>query len=121
MGVVLLLVLGASALLDLQQVRGGPVVCPLRRTTGVPCPGCGLSRSFVATAHLGFREAFAFHPFGPLLFAGCALGLLAIAFRLVAGRWPLPASAVPWIRRGLWAVAAVWMLWAVVRAARHLV
>lgn len=119
-GVVLALVLGASFLLEETHVANGPTVCWVRRVTGVPCPGCGLTRSFVATAHLDFAAAFAFHPFGPLVFLACILGLAAIVWRAGSGHWPLPPSAIPRLRATAWGVVAVWLGWAAVRAAFEL-
>ena len=41
--------------------------CLLRRLTGITCPGCGLSRAYLACLRLDFGAAFAFHPLFPLL------------------------------------------------------
>jgi hypothetical protein len=43
-----------------------PVVCPFRRITGLPCPSCGLTRSWNAALHGRMRESIAFHPLGLL-------------------------------------------------------
>lgn len=51
---VVILALGLALLLD----RG----CLARRLTGIPCPGCGLSRAWLAALRLDFRGAFAYHP-----------------------------------------------------------
>jgi hypothetical protein len=45
-----------------------PIVCGFRRLTGWPCPGCGLTRSFVFAAHGRIGAAFQAHFLGPLLF-----------------------------------------------------
>src|SRR5687767_3538874 len=42
-------------------------LCWLHRMTGLPCPGCGLTRSLASVAHLDFGRAFLMHPFGPLI------------------------------------------------------
>jgi hypothetical protein len=42
-------------------------LCYFRRFSGLPCPGCGLTRSVVAMAQGDWRLALAFHPFGPLV------------------------------------------------------
>jgi hypothetical protein len=46
-----------------------PVMCTLRRLTGLSCPGCGLTRSFVFLAHGQIVEAFRMNVFGPFAFA----------------------------------------------------
>lgn len=40
----------------------GPAICPVRNSVGVPCPGCGLTRSTVALLHGDFERALHFHP-----------------------------------------------------------
>lgn len=36
--------------------------CVFRTVTGVPCPGCGLSRAWLAALRLDFGAAFGYHP-----------------------------------------------------------
>ena len=36
--------------------------CLLRRTIGIPCPGCGMTRATFALLRLDFAAAFMFHP-----------------------------------------------------------
>jgi hypothetical protein len=69
LGAVALGVLAAGVLLDVDRVSDGPVLCPFRRFAGVPCPGCGLTRSVVATLDGRVADGFGFHPLGPLLVA----------------------------------------------------
>ena len=50
--------------------------CPLRRSTGWPCPGCGLTRVADNVAHLHLGRAWEANPLGTvgaLAFAFCAL------------------------------------------------
>jgi hypothetical protein len=47
-----------------------PAVCTFRRIFGMDCPGCGLTRAFVAMAHGRAAAAWHYHPVGVLLFAG---------------------------------------------------
>jgi hypothetical protein len=46
-----------------------PPLCAMKRYTGVDCPGCGLTRSFIALGHGRWSEALAYNPAGPLWFA----------------------------------------------------
>lgn len=38
-----------------------PFTCPIRATIGIPCPGCGLTRAWLAALQLDFSAAFAHH------------------------------------------------------------
>lgn len=51
-------------------------VCSFQSLTGLPCPGCGLTRGFCAISHGRFREATAYNAFSLPLYA-LSLGLLA--------------------------------------------
>ncbi|MCB9597028.1 MAG: DUF2752 domain-containing protein [Sandaracinaceae bacterium] len=59
----------------------GIPMCWLKALTGVPCPGCGLTRSITNISHLHFAEAALYHPFGFPLY------LLALVL-VVALVWP---------------------------------
>ena len=45
-----------------------PELCVSRRIFGLPCPGCGLTRSFVSISHGQFARAWSFNPAGLLLY-----------------------------------------------------
>jgi hypothetical protein len=56
--------IGIAAAWEPQSI---PVLCLFRRTVGLPCPSCGLTRAFLSLARGELGTAFAFHPFAPLL------------------------------------------------------
>jgi hypothetical protein len=64
---------------------GGIVLCPFRLATGIPCPGCGLTRSFCAMGKGDVSRAFEFHALGPVLFAVAGLLWLRSAAVLLGG------------------------------------
>lgn len=80
-----------------------PGLCFWRLSTGFDCPGCGLTRCFVAMAHADWAAAWHYHP------AGMALFVLVVAQlpyrgiqlrRLARGRSELKHPAlpvIPWI------------------------
>ena len=45
-----------------------PVFCPFRILTGISCPGCGMTRAFLALAEGDFLTAFQYNPFSIPLF-----------------------------------------------------
>lgn len=49
--------------------------CPIRAITGIPCPGCGITRALLAAMRLQWRSAFSLHPLFPLAlpFLFCAV------------------------------------------------
>jgi hypothetical protein len=61
-------------------------VCALRRFAGLPCPGCGLTRAFLALSRGDLEAAIHFHPLAPLL----AMELCAAW--LLFGAWALGRS-----------------------------
>lgn len=100
----------------LQSIQNIPRLCIFHRLTGVPCPGCGLSRSIVAFTHLDLGQAISFHVFGPLFFLVC----LAVFGLSTAQRFF--GINIPWKRIGVWSkwpvivVAIAWLAWAGYRA-----
>jgi hypothetical protein len=55
--------------------------CPFLHVTGIPCPGCGLTRATYFLLHGDFRTAMRFHAFAPVL-------VLALAATGIAGALP---------------------------------
>lgn len=76
--------------------HGLGIPCLFRLTLGLPCPGCGMTRSLSALWRGDPALAFRYHPLGPLMFVLCAL-------LLVAGLWqtlqPSPTSPLARIER----------------------
>jgi len=69
-----------GALVPPAWAAAGPPLCPFRLLTGLPCPGCGLSRSLVSLLHGDLAAAVFFHPLGPVA-AGVLLALAIIELR----------------------------------------
>jgi hypothetical protein len=75
--------------LDPDGIEDGPVICPVRFLTGLPCPGCGLTRSWVYLAHGHWAEAWAAHPFVILSMLAVITFVAVVAVRAMR-RTPLP-------------------------------
>jgi hypothetical protein len=88
--------------------NGGPPLCPFRGLTGVPCPGCGLTRAAGALLRGRVTDALHVHPLIPLAVAQ----LLVVWLLLTFGRdrlqrlpgWVVPAvvSANVVVFCGVW-------------------
>jgi hypothetical protein len=102
------------------QVENGPVVCPFRLLTGLPCPGCGLTRSWVYLAHGDFGAAVRANPFGLVTMAAATALLGAVASAAVRGR-PLQSPSSYARPAPVLAVAAAWLAFAVLRVAAVIV
>ena len=94
-------------------VHDGPVVCPLPLATGIPCPGCGITRATAHATHGEFREAFRYHPLWPFVLAYA--GMLWIYKILETSRgqppkWPSDRIALGGlaVMAVFWAVRLVW-------------
>lgn len=93
--------------------ESGPIVCPFRLVTGLPCPFCGSTRAVGAVLQGDLVGSLALNPIGPLT-------MVLVVVALVAPRWTrtrwqqLKASWSGMPRRGqwLWGTAAIAALWA---------
>ncbi len=101
-----------ATLLAPESVDRLPSACAFRRVTGLPCPGCGLTRSWALTAHGRLGDAIDRHPFGPLTFAAALLVVLR-------GPGAVPkAEPTTNQQRILATVATGWLAWAILRMTR---
>jgi len=72
----------------------GPSLCGLYMTTGLPCPGCGMTRSVSCLFHGHWRASMEYHPMGWMV-ALAAAGIASMA--LWPGRWR--RAAARWLQR----------------------
>ncbi len=66
-----LLVLSAVIMLSVSIqpfYRGEFSVCPFKNIFGIPCPFCGMTRSFLFLGHGEIRQACRLNPLGPLVY-----------------------------------------------------
>ena len=72
-----------TALVGLNSLGVALWKCPFHEVTGLPCPGCGMTRSCVCLIKGQFRQSMEFHAFGPL-FMG--IGIVALVGSLLPAR-----------------------------------
>jgi hypothetical protein len=84
-----------------------PITCPLRATTGVPCPFCGMTRAISAAVHGDLGRSLAYNP-GGILLVVAAVVLLALPLAVPSWRDRLAAVRIP-VPLILAAFGALWV------------
>lgn len=64
-----------------------PGLCVMRQLTGLPCPGCGLTRSIVSAVHGDVGDSFFYHRLGGLVFLYVLLQALTRLGWLLSSGW----------------------------------
>jgi hypothetical protein len=104
---VLLLV---GACVPLALVTSGPSLCPFKLMTGLPCPGCGMTRSVVALLHGDLTVSAYFHPLGaPFVLAMLALAVADAVIWSRHRRSGHPARPASWLLERVMATPAPWV------------
>jgi len=60
--------------------------CLFRLLTGIPCPGCGMTRTFHMIGHGNFTDAFLMNPAGPAAFMLVVMLWVRSLVLIVSGR-----------------------------------
>lgn len=115
LAVLSLAALGCAAGMSPDQAVSGPVLCPVRLLTGLPCPGCGLTRAWVFAMHGDLARALSANPF--VLVTLPAAVVLVVVVSVAAVRRRPPPDVRPLLSSLLVRVLlAGWLGFAVVRA-----
>ena len=99
-----------GSVLPLNVLTSGPSFCPFKVFTGLPCPGCGLTRSAVAFLHGDPSTSVFYHPLGaPIVIAAIVIGLVD-AWAWWRSRRPDQAALAPsWLLERLVKTPAPWV------------
>jgi len=88
-----------------------PNICIFRATTGLPCPGCGLTRSIVAAAHGHLTASFSHHRLGLLVFIYVFLQFVFNLFYISIAKWRGPLSRhIKLLHKGMILLAVLFFL-----------
>lgn len=105
------LALCTSIVLDPDAVASGPVVCPFRLATGLPCPACGSVRTWTAVMHGRWSDAWALNPFALLVLGAAVVLLVWRVASLVTRRIVAPDLERLLRSRVVHALLGAWILW----------
>lgn len=61
-------------------------LCLFKTITGLPCPSCGMTHSFVSIGHLKIIEGFYYNILGPILYIGLLLGIVLLLIEIALNR-----------------------------------
>jgi len=98
------------------SIAEGPVICPLRTVTGLPCPFCGMLRSANAVLRGHVGTAFATNPLDSLFLLVVLPAMIVTWAARVWRRVALQVELTPRERRTAWTALflAVALNWAYV-------
>ncbi len=90
-------------------------MCPFAHLTGLPCPGCGLTRSWVALGHGDVVGAIGFNWFGPLSMAVAVIVTAIALWTALTGGGALRRVQHVLTGRIAMSVLVVWLGYGLVR------
>ena len=105
--------LAVSAILNPSKVTGLSL-CPIFHLTGVECPFCGMTRSFVSITHARFSEALDYNLGSPLIYGAFVWMLYASIRDLRNGQFNNTPSTPKWLYNSWLALTIpvfVWLFW----------
>ncbi|HVM90207.1 MAG TPA: DUF2752 domain-containing protein [Puia sp.] len=61
-------------------------LCPFKMLTGLPCPGCGITKSMVFLYEGNLHKSFYYHLFGPFVCSFCVIAIIVLTAELLTGK-----------------------------------
>ncbi len=61
-------------------------ICIFRTITGIPCPSCGMTHSFVNIGHLKITDGFKYNIMGPFMYFFMLVGIIVLTFEIYFDR-----------------------------------
>jgi Protein of unknown function (DUF2752) len=102
--------LTVGSALQLDWLTSGPSFCPFKMLTGLPCPGCGLTRSAVAFLHGDLSTSAFYHPLGaPMVIAVVLIGIVDAWVWWRSRRSGQVAASPSWLLERLAVTPAPWV------------
>jgi hypothetical protein len=68
------------------HLKASQSLCPIKMTTGFPCPSCGITKSLVSFYEGDVLQSLTYHILGPALFFFCCFTLSLLLIELKTGR-----------------------------------
>ena len=58
-------------------------LCPFKLLTGLPCPGCGITKSIIFLYKGDIMKSLTYHIFGPLVILFCVVSVFVLTLEII--------------------------------------
>lgn len=65
------------------HIESSQSICPFKLLTGLPCPGCGITKSIIFLYKGDLIRSFTYHIFGPLVILFCIVSVLVLSIEMI--------------------------------------
>ena len=84
-GAFLTLVIPYIMMLTNPHIETSQSLCPFKMMTGLPCPGCGITKSIICFYKGDIIKSLHYHIFGPLVVFFCVAVIIILIIELFTG------------------------------------
>lgn len=68
------------------HVESSQSICPMKLLTGLPCPGCGITKSFISLYKGDIIKSLSYNFLGPLAVFLCFATIIVLMIEIITGR-----------------------------------
>jgi len=65
------------------HIESSHSLCPFKLLTGLPCPGCGITKSIIFLYKGDIVRSLSYHIFGPLVILFCVVSLFVLTAEII--------------------------------------
>jgi hypothetical protein len=66
-----------------RHIETSQSLCPFKLLTGIPCPGCGMTKSIIFLYKGDIIQSLTYHIFGPLVILFCILSIFVLIAEII--------------------------------------
>jgi hypothetical protein len=85
-GAVIILAFPVFVMATNSHVETSQSFCPMKMLTGLPCPGCGITKSLVFAYQGEIHKSLSYHIFGFPVIIACIAAITVLGMEIVTGK-----------------------------------